>query len=403
MGRNYPCPRTTYAPAANPAPSCAAAAQSAAQSALAAVALSALLSVSCAPSAWAADDNKVNVWNWSDYIAADTVDNFKQDTGMDINYVLFDSNELVEARLLSGSTGFDAIMMTSYHVPRLAQAGALDKFDKSLIPNYDTLDPNRMALLATLDPGNQYAIPYTEISLGIGYNTEKIKEIFGPDFKVDSWDLLFKPENSKKLKQCGIAVLDSPFEVISTVQHYLGKDPQSEERSDYNEAQKLLIALAQNVAYFHSSRYINDLASGDICVAIGYSGDILQAKDRAQAAHRPYDIEYVFPKEGSLLWFDCWIMPMNAPHYANGHKWINYLMEPDVAATISKETRYILPVKPAIERIDPALKDNTSVNLTPEMLKTAYFPQSPTARQTRAHNRVWNAMKLNSNTDSEWE
>lgn len=374
---------------------------------LQALGVAALASVSFTAAA-AADDNKVNVWNWSDYIAADTVDNFKRDTGVDINYVLFDSNEMVEARLLSGSTGFDAIMMTSYYVPRLAQAGALAKLDKTQLPNYDTLDPERMALLGTLDEGNQYAIPYTEISVGIGYNTEKIKEIFGPDFKVDSWDLLFKPENAKKLKQCGIAVLDSPIEVISTVQHYLGKDPQSGKRGDYAEAQEVLNQLAKNVSYFHSSRYINDLASGDICVAIGYSGDILQAKDRAAATNRPYDIEYVFPKEGSLLWFDCWIIPQDVKNVANAHKWINYLMEPDVAATISKETRYILPVKPAIERIDPALKANTSVNLTPEMLKTAYFPKSPTAEQTNVHNRVWNAMKLNSGADdsdggSGWE
>ena len=361
---------------------------------LQAVGLSALTASLSA--AYAADDNKVNVWNWSDYIAADTVDNFKKDTGVDINYVLFDSNEMVEARLLSGSTGFDAIMMTSYYVPRLAQAGALAKLDKTQLPNYDTLDPERMALLGTLDEGNQYAIPYTEISVGIGYNTEKIKEIFGPDFKVDSWDLLFKPENAKKLKQCGIAVLDSPIEVISTVQHYLGKDPQSGKRSDYAEAQEVLNQLAKNVSYFHSSRYINDLASGDICVAIGYSGDILQAKDRAAAANRPYDIEYVFPKEGSLLWFDCWIIPQDVKNVANAHKWVNYLMDPEVASSVSKETRYILPVMPAIERLDDALKANTSVNLTPEKLKTAYFPKSPTAGQTSVHNRIWNAMKLSS-------
>ena len=247
----------------------------------------ALLSTSLG--AYADEENKLNIWNWSDYIGETTVADFDRDTGIAANHVLFDSNELVEARLLSGSSGFDVIMMTSYYVPRLAQAGALAPFDKSKIPNYDKLDPERMSLLATVDPDNAYAIPYTEISLGIGYNTKKIAEIFGPDYKVDSWDFLFKPENSAKLKQCGIAVLESPVEVISTVQHYLQKDPNSTNRADYNEARDLLTALAQNVSYFHSSRYINDLASGEICAAIGYSGDILQARDRAGGPPLPKD------------------------------------------------------------------------------------------------------------------
>lgn len=354
-------------------------------------------------SAQADEANKVNIWNWSDYIAQDTVSNFEKDSGLKSNYVMFDSNELVEARMLSGNTGFDAIMMTSYYVPRLAAAGALEKLDKSLLTNYKGLDPKRMELLAKLDEGNTYAIPYTEISLGIGYNTKKIKEIFGEDFKVDSWDVLFKPENSAKLKQCGIAVLDSPVEVISTVQHYLKKDPKGQRRSDYAEAQELLTNLAKNVAYFHSSRYINDLASGDICMAIGYSGDILQAKDRAAAAKRDYTIEYVFPKEGSLLWFDCWVVPKGAPQLANGHKWIDYLMRPDVAASVSNEIRYILPVTKAMDKLDEALKSNPSVNLSEETLKTAYFPEAPTARQSKVHNQVWNAMKLNSTKDSEEE
>lgn len=369
------------------------------------LACAALVSVSF--SAHAASDNKVNVWNWSDYIGETTVADFSKDSGLETNYVMFDSNELVEARLLSGSTGFDAIMMTSYYVPRLAAAGALAKIDKSKLTNYAKLDPKRMELLASIDPNNDYAIPYTEISLGIGYNTKKIKEIFGEDYKVDSWEFLFAPGNAEKLKQCGIAVLDSPVEVISSIMHYLKKDPASEKRSDYDEAQTLLTNFAKNVAYFHSSRYINDLASGDICVAIGYSGDILQSKDRAAAAKRDYTVEYVFPKEGSLLWFDCWIQPANAAHADNGLKWIDYLMRDDVAAQVSNEIRYILPVMPAIEKLDPALQANPSVNLTEDLLKVAYFPKAPSARLSKIHNSIWNSMKLNSTSNEEegsgWE
>ena len=244
----------------------------------------------------------INIWNWSDYIGENTVADFEKASGLKANYAVFDSNELVEARLLSGKSGFDAVMMTSYYVPRLAKAGALQKIDKSKIPNWKNLDPVRMKALESIDPDNSYAYPYTEISVGIGYNKDKIEEIFGKDFKFDSWDILFKPENAKKLKQCGIAVLDSPIEITSVVMHYLGKDPSSEKASDYNEALDILTKFASNVSYFHSSRYINDLASGEVCVAVGYSGDVLQAAQRAKA--EKINIEYTIPKEGSIFWFD---------------------------------------------------------------------------------------------------
>ncbi len=363
-------------------------------------ALSAALTVLSA--AQAAD---VNIWNWSDYIAQDTVADFEKALGIESNYALFDSNELVEARLLSGHSGFDACMMTSYYVPRLAKAGALMKIDKSKIPNWENLDKQRLAILATLDPNNDYAYPYTEISVGIGYNKEKIAEIFGPDYKVDSWDFLFKKENSDKLKQCGIGVLDSPIEIISTVMHYQGKDPTSENYADYKEAQELLTKFASNVAYFHSSRFINDLASGEICVAIGYSGDILQAADRAVQAKRDYTIEYVLPKEGGLLWFDCWTIPAGAEHYDNAHAWFNYLMDSKVATNISNEIKYILPVTEAMSNLGEDLKNNPSVNLSPELLAKTYFPKPPTSKVSRITNRLWNSMKLNADPDggSSWE
>ncbi|MBU3825967.1 MAG: polyamine ABC transporter substrate-binding protein [Candidatus Anaerobiospirillum merdipullorum] len=348
---------------------------------------------------------EVNIWNWSDYIAQNTVADFEKELNIETNYALFDSNEMVEARLLSGHSGFDACMMTSYYVPRLAKAGALEKIDKSKIPNWSHLDENRMKILAQLDPNNDYAYPYTEISVGIGYNKEKIAEIFGPDYKVDSWDFLFKKENSDKLKQCGIAILDSPIEVISTVMHYLGKDPNSEKASDYTEAQEILTKLASNVAYFHSSRFINDLASGEICVAVGYSGDILQAADRAKQANRGYTIDFVMPKEGTLLWYDCWTIPAGAENYDEAHAWFNYLMDDKVAASISNEIKYILPVKGAIANLGDDLKNNPNINLSPEKLATTYFPKPTSNKVSRITNRVWNSMKLNSESEegSGWE
>ncbi len=338
----------------------------------------------------------LNIWNWSDYIGSTTVEDFKKTSGLkNTNYALFDNNEMVEARLLSGHSGFDAVMMVSYYVPRLAKAGALQKIDKSKIPNWVKLDPIRMKALAQIDPDNNYAYPYTEISVGIGYNQKKIEEIFGKGYEIKSWDFLFNPENAAKLKKCGIAVLDSPIEIISTAMHYLGKDPTSEKASDYKEAQELLTKFAANVAYFHSARYINDLASGEICAAIGYSGDILQATERAKISGKGVDIKYTIPDEGSPYWFDCWTVPINADHYDAAHTWFNFLMEPTVASSVSNETRYILPIKEAIENLDPQLRENPSVVIPAEKMEKMYFLVPTTSKVSRITNRVWNAMKLN--------
>ncbi|MGN0902951.1 MAG: extracellular solute-binding protein, partial [Succinivibrio sp.] len=198
-------------------------------------------------SSFAASD--VNIWNWSDYIGETTVADFEKAENLKANYAVFDSNELVEARLLSGKSGFDAVMMTSYYVPRLAKAGALQKIDKSKFPNFKNLDPVRMKALATIDPDNEYAYPYTEISVGIGYNKKKIEEIFGKDYKIDSWDILLNPENAAKLQKCGIAIIDSPIEIISTVAHVLGADPKSEKLSDYDKTLEVLTKLASNTSY----------------------------------------------------------------------------------------------------------------------------------------------------------
>lgn len=189
-------------------------------------------------SAMAENSDKVNIWNWSYNIGEHTVADFEKDTGLKTSYVEYDSNELQEARLLAGNTGFDAAVVVSYYVPRMAKSGALQKIDHSKIPNWVKLNHARLEKMATLDPNNDYAYPYIEISIGIGYNKQKIEEIFGKDYKIDSWDFLFKKENSDKLKKCGIAVIDSPIEVISAVQHYLGKDPLSQKAEDYEEAKR---------------------------------------------------------------------------------------------------------------------------------------------------------------------
>ncbi len=358
---------------------------------------SALAAISVLFAAASANAADLNIWNWSDYIGASTVKDFIKATGLKkTNYAVFDSNEMVEARLLSGHSGFDAINTPSYYVPRLAKAGALQKIDHSKIPEWGELDQTRMKKLAEVDPNNDYAYPYTEISVGIGYNKGKIEEIFGKDYKVDSWDFLFDKKNSEKLAKCGIAIIDEPIEVISAVMHYQGKDPTSEKAGDYKEAQQLLTDLARNTAYFHSSRYINDLASGEVCAVIGYSGDVLQARARAKTANKGIDIEYVVPKEGSPMWFDCWAVPAGAEHYDNAMKWFNYLITPDNAAAVGNEIRYFMPVTKAIPKLDRELSGNPSIFLSDEMMAKMYMMQPTTSKMSRITNQVWNAMKLDS-------
>lgn len=347
-------------------------------------------------SAMAENSDKVNIWNWSYNIGEHTVADFEKDTGLKTSYVEYDSNELQEARLLAGNTGFDAAVVVSYYVPRMAKSGALQKIDHSKIPNWVKLNHARLEKMATLDPNNDYAYPYIEISIGIGYNKQKIEEIFGKDYKIDSWDFLFKKENSDKLKKCGIAVIDSPIEVISAVQHYLGKDPLSQKAEDYEEAKKILTNLAANTAYFQSNRYVTDLASGEICAAIGYSGDIIQGRHLAAHGKHKYDIEYVIPKEGSIFWYDSWTVPRGAKNYDNAMKWFDWLLTPENARKLSDELGYVLPVDEAMNNLSEELKSNDSIMLSDEKLKTMYFMQPTPAKTTKITNRVWNAMKTDS-------
>ena len=326
-------------------------------------------------SAMAENIDKVNIWNWSYNIGEHTVADFEKDTGLKTSYVEYDSNELQEARLLAGNTGFDAAVVVSYYVPRMAKSGALQKIDHSKIPNWVKLNHARLEKMATLDPNNDYAYPYIEISIGIGYNKQKIEEIFGKDYKIDSWDFLFKKENSDKLKKCGIAVIDSPIEVISAVQHYLGKDPLSQKAEDYEEAKKILTNLAANTAYFQSNRYVTDLASGEICVAIGYSGDIIQGRHLAAHGKHKYDIEYVIPKEGTNIWYDGWVITKGSENVENAHKWIDFLCSQEAAYDNFEYIYYGTPNIAAQELIDEDIINNPGV-----------FPDEETIEKCEVYN-----------------
>ena len=250
----------------------------------------------------AAEQKTLHVYNWSDYIAPDTVANFEKETGIKVVYDVFDSNEVLEGKLMAGSTGFDLVVPSASFLERQLAAGVFQPLDKSKLPNWKNLDPEVLKLVAKHDPENKYAMPYLWATTGIGYNVDKVKAVLGKDAPVDSWDLVLKPENLEKLKSCGVSFLDAPEEIFATVLNYLGKDPNSSKADDYTgPATDLLLKLRPNIRYFHSSQYINDLANGDICVAIGWAGDVWQAANRAKEAKNGVNVsDFTYQRVGDL-------------------------------------------------------------------------------------------------------
>lgn len=288
-----------------------------------------------------AEDKTLHIYNWSDYIAPDTVANFQKETGIKVVYDVFDSNEVLEGKLMAGSTGFDLVVPSASFLERQVAAGVFKPLDKSKLPNYKNLDPELLKMVALHDPDNKYAIPYLWATTGIGYNVDKVKAALGKDAPVNSWDLVLNPDNLAKLKGCGVSFLDAPAEIYATVLNYLHLDPNSTKASDYTTtATDLLLKLRPSIRYFHSSQYINDLANGDICVAVGWAGDVVQASNRAKEAKNGVNIAYSIPKEGALAFFDVFAMPADAKNTDEAYQFLNYLMKPEVMASISNAVYY---------------------------------------------------------------
>ncbi|WP_300318323.1 polyamine ABC transporter substrate-binding protein [Accumulibacter sp.] len=288
----------------------------------------------------AADTEKVlNVYNWSDYIDPDTVKNFEARYGIKVNYDVFDSNEVVETKLLAGNTGYDLVMPSAQFMERQIKAGVFRKLDKAALKNLGNMDPAIMQRVAQHDPNNDYAIPYMWGTDGIGYNVDKLKQIM-PDAPVDSWALVLDPKYASKFKDCGISILDAASDIRSIVLIYLGKDPNSQDPNDLKLVEEQLMKIRPYVRKINSSQYIEDLANGDLCIAVGYSGDVLQARDRAREAGKGVKVAYSLPKEGTIIWFDMMVIPADAKHPGNAHLFIDYLMQPEVAAANSNAVHY---------------------------------------------------------------
>ncbi|BEU01496.1 putrescine-binding periplasmic protein [Agarivorans sp. OAG1] len=342
----------------------------------------------------AQEEKVLNVYNWTDYIAEDTIAEFEKETGIKVVYDVFDSNEVLEAKLLSGSTGFDIVSPSHDFYARQITAGVYQKLDRSLLSNWDNLDPKLLATLEAYDPGNLYGIPYMWGTTGIGYNVNKVKEILGEDAELDSWSLVFDPEIAAKLSQCGIAYLDAPSEVVASMLNYMGKEPNSSKSADYKgEIESLMEQLRPSIRYFHSSQYINDLASGDICVAIGWSGDVLMAGDRAAEANNGVELEYIIPKEGAGVWFDMFAIPKDAKHPENAHAFINYVLRPEVIAKVTDYVWYANPNIKATALIDPEIAGHEGIYPTEEASEHLFGFVSIPPKVERTRTRLWTKFK----------
>ncbi|MGE8503171.1 spermidine/putrescine-binding protein [Ectopseudomonas oleovorans] len=340
-----------------------------------------------------ADDKVLHVYNWSDYIAEDTLANFEKETGIKVVYDVFDSNEVLEAKLLAGSSGYDVVVPSNPFLAKQIKAGVFQKLDKSKLPNWSNLDKDLLHALEPSDPGNQYSIPYMWGTIGIGYNVEKVKAVLGDNAPVDSWDLVFKPENIEKLKSCGVSFLDSPTEILPAALHYLGYAPDSSKADELKKAEELFLKVRPSISYFHSSKYISDLANGNICVAIGYSGDIYQSKARAEEAKNGVEVGYNIPKEGAGSFFDMLAIPTDAKNVEAAHVFLNYLMKPEVMASITNYVQFPNGNAAATPLVDEALRTDPGVYPTPEVLKKIYtFPDLAPAVQ-RTMTRSWTKIK----------
>ena len=332
------------------------------------------------------------VYNWSDYIGETTIADFEAKTGIKVTYDVFDSNEVLETKLLAGRTGYDVVVPSANFLERQIKAGVFLKLDKSKLPNLVNMDQEVMQRVAAHDPGNQYAINYLWGTTGIGYNPDLVKKALGTD-TIDSWSAIFDPVNAKKLEKCGISMLDAPSEVMDSALIYLGRDPNSEKAEDLAAAEELLMKVRPYVRYFHSSQYINDLATGEICVSLGWSGDVLQARDRGAEAEKPVNVAYTVPKEGAIMWFDMLAIPADAPHPGNAHEFLNFIMDPAVAAGISNYVAYANGNAASLPFVDDGVKNDSSVYPTAEIKKNLHAHLAESQEFSRDLNRSWTKVR----------
>lgn len=340
-----------------------------------------------------AEARELRVYNWADYILPSVPKDFEQQSGIKLTWDVFDTNEALEAKLLTGNSGYDLVVPSNTFLDTQIKADVFQKLDKSKLPNWKNLDPALLKLMSANDPGNEHAVPYMYGTVLIGFNPDKVKAVLGANAPVDSWDLIFKEENISKLKQCGVAMLDSPGDIMPIALHYLGLDPNSSKSADYDKATELMLKIRPYVAYFHSAKYMTDIANGDICVAIGYSGSFYQFANRAKEAGNGVVVDWRLPKEGAPLWFDSFAIPKSASNVVEAHEFLNNLLDPKVIALTSNFLGYPNPNKAALPMIKPEIRDNPGLTPTAEAQKTLYVLQPLPQKAERMRTRAWTKIK----------
>jgi putrescine transport system substrate-binding protein len=351
------------------------------------------LLVTAACVATAASAQEVRVYNWSDYIDEELLTKFEEETGLDLIYDVFDSNEVLETKMLTGSSGYDVVVPTGTFLQRQIEAGAFQKLDKSKLPNIENMWDVIEERTAQYDPGNEYAINYMWGTTGIGANVAKVQEVLGEDAPLDSWDLVFKPENMEKLATCGVHFLDAPTEMIPAALNYLGEDPDSHDPEVIARAEEVFGPIRPYIQKFHSSEYINALANGDICVAVGWSGDILQARDRAAEADNGVEIVYNAPSEGAQMWFDQMAIPADAPNPEGAHVFLNFIMDAQNMAAASNYVYYANGNEASKEFLIEDVIGDPAIYPTDEAMENTFTTTPYPARVQRDVTRLWTKIK----------
>jgi putrescine transport system substrate-binding protein len=339
-----------------------------------------------------AAERVVNISNWSDYIDPKVLEDFTRETGVKVVYDTYDSNEMLETRLLAGKTGYDVVVPSATFLQRQIKAGVYQPIDKSKLTNAGNIWPEIAARLARYDPDNQYAVNYMWFTTGVAYNVTKIKERIG-DKPIVSWEQVLRPENLKRFADCGVYVLDSPEDVFSVTLNYLKLDPNSKDVNDIRRAADTISRLRRYVKKFHSSEYINALANGDICLAIGWAGDSFQARNRAREADNGVEIAYVIPREGTLISLDNLAIPKDAPHPAEARLFIDYLLRPDVAARNTKVTNFANGVQNSRPLVDKEIADNPAIYPDEATMKRLFTVTAPDQALQRIVTREWTRAK----------
>ena len=334
----------------------------------------------------------LNVYNWSDYIDPKVLEDFTKETGIKVRYDTFDSNDILETKLLAGRSGYDVVLPTAYFLERQIKAGIFRTLDKTKLPNLVHVWPEIAQRLAAYDPGNQYAVNYMWGTTGIGYNAKKLEAVLGQGARADNWDLVFKPEQIAKFKDCGVMMLDSSDDVFPAALRYLGLNPNSKAEADLARAADLVIAVRPAVRKFHSSEYLTALATGEICLVLGWSGDVKQAQKRAAEAKGP-DIAYSIPKGGAQMWFDNFAIPKDARNVEEAHEFINYMLRPEVAARNSNFVAYANGNLASQKLIDKKVLDDPSVYPDAETMKGLYTISANDPKTQRLMNRLWARVK----------